>query len=129
MGIAGNHVTRTHYGTTEQALGGAPLMRRNHVLVTEDVAHGIAKPPVALRTGVGLVPAHDARPLLGTHGRCAGVGQQVDQHMFGVNPKRVVAGLFEDLDALGGRRPANGFDDLDSKRFNDCAHNEPPDTR
>ena len=43
--------------------------------------------------GVGLVAAHDRRPLLGAHGRGAAVGEQVDEDVLGLEQEDVVARL------------------------------------
>ena len=49
----------------------------------------------ALAAGVGFIAAHHGGPLFGGHGAGAGVGQQIDQDIAGVNQKQIVAGLLQ----------------------------------
>jgi hypothetical protein len=50
---------------------------------------------IRARACIGLVAAHDRRPLLLAHRAGAGVGQQVDEDIFGFEGEEVVACFFE----------------------------------
>src|SRR6266478_3287345 len=52
----------------------------------------------------------------------AGVGQEIDQDIFGVNEKQVVGGLLEETIALAGRSLPERFNALDAEWFDDGFH-------
>ena len=70
--VIGNHVAFLAHHPEEDALGGAALVRGNHVLKAEDVLNGILETIEAAAPGVALVPFHDGGPLV--RGHCAGAG-------------------------------------------------------
>ena len=93
MGVGGDHVARLAHHGEQDALGGAPLVGGNHVAEAgERVGHAL-QAEEALAAGVGFVAAHHGGPLFGGHGAGAGIGQQVDQDVAGVDEEQVVAGL------------------------------------
>jgi len=55
------------------------------------------------------------------HGAGAGIGEQIDEDIVRGQEKKVVVRGAEQLFALRARRPMNGLDALDAKRFNDGA--------
>ena len=84
----------------EDPLGGASLVGGDDVLEAGQFADLVVEAVEASRAGVRLVAAHDARPLIGAHGRRAAVGQQVDQHVFGGHQEEIVAASPQDLLAI-----------------------------
>ena len=117
--VVGHDVALLAHHAEQNALGGAALVRRNHVLIAEDVLHGVAEAVEAAAAGVALVALHDRRPLVGGHGAGAGVGQQVDQHIVGGEQKQVVVRGAQQFFALLARGPADRLDALDAKRLDD----------
>ena len=117
--VVGDDVALLAGGAEQDALGGAALVRRDHVLVAEDVLDGIAEALEAAAAGVALVAAHNRGPLLGRHGAGTGVGEQVDEHVIGGQQEQIVVGGAQQRFALFASGPANGFDALDAERFND----------
>ena len=108
-----------HMHAEEDAFGGATLVRRDHVLVAEDVLHGIAEAVEAAAAGVALVAFHDGGPLMRGHGAGAGVGQQVDEDVVGREQKQVVVRGAQQMLALFAGGPADGLNALDAERLDD----------
>ena len=117
--VVGDHVALLAHHAEQNALGGAALVRRNHMLIAEDVLDGIAEVVEAPAAGVALVALHDRRPLLGRHGAGARIGEQIDEHIVGRKQKQVVVRSPQKFFALLARGPADGFDALDAKRLDD----------
>jgi hypothetical protein len=117
--VIGNHVALFAHHAEEDALGGASLVRGNHVLVSKDVLNGILESIEAAAARVAFVAFHDGRPLVRGHGAGPRVGEQIDQHVVGMQQEKIVVRSFEKFFALGARRPANGLDTLDPKRLDD----------
>ena len=100
VGVVGHHVARPGDGAEQDVLGGAALVRGDHVLEAGDVLHRGLEPVERSRARIRLVAGDHARPLARRHGAGAAVGQQVDQHVLGLEQERIVAGLCEQrLDA------------------------------
>ena len=106
----------------QDLLGGAALVRRQYLAEAEDVLHRGQEAEPRAAAGVGLVAAHDGRPLFGAHRRGAAVGEEVDEHVLGLEQEDVVGGLPQALLALGGGREADGLDGLDLERLDDGLH-------
>ena len=53
------------------------------------------------------------------HGAGPRVGEQIDQHVVGMQQEKIVVRSFEKFFALSARRPANRLDTLDSERLDD----------
>src|SRR5262249_33170181 len=119
--VVGDHIAPLAHHAEQDAFGGPSLMGGDYVPESEDLGDGIAEAQKAGTAGVTLVAAHHARPLLGGHGAGAGVGEQVDQDVFGGQQKKVVVGGAQELLALLARGPADGLNALNAKRFNDGA--------
>ena len=103
VGVVGNDVALLAHHAEEDALGGAALVRGNHVLVAEDVLDGILEADEAAAARVALVAFHDGGPLVRGHGAGSGVGEQVDQDVVGGEKKQVVMRSLEQLLALLAR--------------------------
>ena len=119
--VVGNDVALLAHHAEQDALGGAALVGGDHVLVAEDVLHGVAEAIEAAAAGVALVAFHDGGPLVRGHGAGAGVGEQVDEDIVGGQQKQVVVRGAEQLLALGAGGPANGLDALDAEGLDDGA--------
>ena len=117
--VVGNDVALFAGAIEQDALGGAALVRRDHMLVAEDVLNGIAEAVEATAAGIALVTLHDGRPLLRGHGAGAGVGEQVDEHIVGGQEEQVVVRGAQQLLALLTRGPADALDTLDAEWFDD----------
>jgi len=72
--------------------------------------------------GVALVAEHHGGPLLGGHGAGAGVGEEIDAAVLGVEQEDVVVGRGKRLLALGVGRDLEGFRHLDAEGLDDRAH-------
>ena len=90
MGVVGHHMARLAHGGEENPLGRPPLVGGNHMFEPEDPLHRFLEPEKGRTPGIGLVPTHDACPLLGTHGRCPGIRQEVDENILGPELEYVV---------------------------------------
>ena len=93
--FVGHHVPRLAHHREQDALGGAALVRGDHVAEAGQLVDHALQAEEALAAGVGFVAAHHRRPLLGGHGAGAGIGEQVDQDVAGFDQKEVVAGLLQ----------------------------------
>ena len=59
MGVVGNHVPRLAHHGEEDALGGAALVRGDHVAEAGKLVGDAFEAEEALAAGVGFVAAHD----------------------------------------------------------------------
>ena len=80
-------------GCEQDLLGGAALMRRDHVLEGEELADGVEEDEPGRRAGVALVAVLDRGPLVAGHRAGAGVGEEVDEDVGGVEAEDVVPGV------------------------------------
>ena len=119
MGVVGDDVALLTGNTEEDALGGAALVGGDDVGVADDVLDGVAESVEAAAAGVALVAFHDGCPLMRGHGAGAGVGEEVDEDVVGVEKEEVVMCGFEELFALGAGGPADGLDALDAEGLDD----------
>ena len=90
VGVVGDDVALLAHDVEEQALGGAALVRRKHVRVAGNVLDRALEAIEAGAAGVALIAFHDAGPLMCGHGAGAGVGEQIDEHVVGVEQEKVV---------------------------------------
>ena len=92
-------------------------MGGDEMLEAEDLLHGFRQAMIRARAGIGFIAPHDGSPLVLAHRAGAGIGQQIDEDIFGSQGEHVVAGL-EHGGLAGFRRDqADGFDALDAERF------------
>jgi len=61
----------------EEIFSHAPLVSRNQVRVAEDGPDGFFEVVIVFAAGIGLVPEHQARPLIIAHRGGATVGEQI----------------------------------------------------
>ena len=122
MRVRGNLASGSADQMKQDRLGRAALMRWDDVAERHEVAHRLLEAAEGGRTGVALVTEHDRRPLLRAHRRGAGIGQEVDQHVVGSEPEKVVMGVAQEALALLLCREPQRFHGLDSERFDDCLH-------
>ena len=87
--IVGHHVPGPAHHREQDALGRAALMGGNHVAEAGQLLHHTLHSEEALAAGVGFVPAHHRRPLLGGHRGGARIGEQVDEHSVARSANRL----------------------------------------
>ena len=97
-------------------------MGGNYVAEAGQVLHNPLHPEEAFATSIRFVAAHNRRPLVDGHCGRAGVRQQIDENVIGVEQKQVVSGLFDQHFPLLARGLAQGLNAFDSKRFDDGLH-------
>ena len=103
----------------QDLLGGATLVRGDDVREREQLLDRLEEHVPRRRAGVRLVAVLDRRPLVAAHRAGARVGQQVDEHVLGVDRKQVEAGRLERRLALVARGDADGLDGVDAERLDD----------
>ncbi len=105
MDVVGNAVALLDRRTEEDPFRRPTLVGRDDVAEAEDRADRIFEMEEITRSGVGLVPGHDAGPLVVAHGRSPGVRQKVDHDLFGRDAEDVEPGLPEAGLRVPGARP------------------------
>ena len=110
---------RLEHRARDDVFGGAPLMRRNHVRETGDVLHRFHERVKRAAAGIRFIALHHAGPLVHRHRAGAGVRQQVDQHVFGVQLKDVVVCGLDGGEPFSIGRLPDRLDGLDAERFDD----------
>ncbi len=105
----------------EDALGGAPLVRRDDVLETRQLLHGVAEAVERAAARVRLVALHEGAPLRGRHRARAGIRQEVDEDVLGVEEEDVVSGLGDGFAPLFQGRRLDRLDGLDPEGLDDRA--------
>ena len=118
MRVVGYDLARLDRGAKQNALGRTALVGGNDVLEPGDLLDGRLEPVERARPGIRFVPAHHAGPLVGRHRSGAGVGQQVDQHVLGLEQEEVVSGC-DQRGLTFGARAADRLDGLDAERLDD----------
>jgi len=113
MRNVGDDVAFFAHHAEKNALGGSTPVRGNDVPVAEDVPDKIAE--VASAASVTLVAFDQGGPLMRRHGADSGIGQQVYEHILGVQQKQVVMRRAEEFLTLRTRGPTNEFDALDAE--------------
>ena len=122
--VGGHDVAGLAHHGEEDALGGASLVGGHHVAESgERVGHAL-EAEEALAAGVAFVAAHDGGPLLGGHGAGAGIGEQVDQDVAGVDQEEIVAGRCEIALAFRRGGVVQRLHALDAEGFDDGAHEQ-----
>ncbi len=117
--VAGDRLARSADDAEEDLLRRPALVRRDDMAEREQVLDRVQEPEPRWRAGIALVAALDARPLVAAHGARAGIGEQVDEHIVGVDVEQVVARRLERRGALLDRRQPDRFDRVDAKRLDD----------
>ena len=107
--------------TEQDLLRRATLVGWDDVLERKEVLDALQEAVPGRRAGVRLVASLDPGPLLGGHGARAGIGEQVDQHIGGVQVEEVVPGRLQALLTLIDRRHPDRLDALDPERLDDRA--------
>jgi hypothetical protein len=119
VGVVRHDLARPADHREQDLLGGAALVGRDDVGEREQLLHRRLEAVPRRRAGVALVAVLHRRPLIARHRAGAGVGQQIDQHVVGVEREQVVAGLGQPRAALLERGEPNRLDRVDAKRLDD----------
>ena len=100
MVVVRHDIARMQDRVEQDPLSGSSLVSRNDVResgeVLDDRFEAIERPAPR----IGLVGLHQSAPLRRRHGPGSGIGQQVDQHVLGLQPEHVVAGLLQRRGAI-----------------------------
>ena len=115
--VSGDDVAGVDAELAEEVLGAASLVGGDEVVESVNVADGLLEVSEVSRSGVGFIAEHHAGPLPVTHGRGAGVGEEVDVDVITVEEECVEAGMSDGLLAFGGCGHAEVFDHLDAPGF------------
>ena len=117
VGIAGDDAAFLDEIGEKDVLGRAALVCRDDVGHAEEFLDGGFE--LVERTGarIALVAHHEGGPLAVGHGAGAGIGQEVDVNLLGLELKNVVMRFFEPLLALLTGAAADRLDHLDLPGF------------
>src|ERR1700681_1101966 len=119
MAVVRDDLARIENRVKENSFRRAPLMSRNDVLETGQLAdHGleaVERPAARVR----LVALHQRAPLRRRHRAGPRIGQEIDQDVFGRQLEDVELRLLEGRGALLPGRELERLDRLDSKRLDD----------
>lgn len=121
VGVVGHDVARLKGRAKQDALGGAALVGGDDVLEVSNFPYRRLEAVERPGPGVRLVALHHPGPLRRGHRPRAGVGQQVNQHIFGFKQKEIVPGRLKRRFPLCAGGVANGFDSFDAEGFDDGA--------
>jgi len=122
MGVGRDHPAGPAEDREQDRLGRPALVGWDHMFERHQLLHRRLEAEEGRAAGVAFVARHERRLLAGAHGRGPAVGQQVDQHVVGVQGEQVVVGLGDQLQPFLARRHADRFDRLDAEGFNDGFH-------
>ena len=119
VGVVGHDLAVATNDGEQDLLGGTALVGRDHVLERKQLLDRVEKSVPGRRAGIAFVAVLDGCPLVAAHRARPRVGQQVDDHVLGVDVEEVVARRLERrltlVDALDpdrlDRMDAEGLDD------------------
>ncbi len=117
VGVVGHDIARFQDRCKENAFGSPTLVGGQNVLEAGDLLHGILETIEGSGSGIGFITHHHARPLPRGHGSGAGIGEQIDQHIPGLEQEKVVTGVLDGFDALFSGRLANLLHCFDAEGF------------
>ena len=113
MGIAGDDVAFLYEIGEENVFSGSALVRRDDVRHAEKALDRSFQLVERAGAGIALVAHHEGGPLAVGHGARAGIGQQVDIDLLGLQLKYIVMCFPEPLLALLAGAAADGLDHFD----------------
>ena len=119
VGVVRDHLARTADDREQDLLGGPALVGRDDVAERPQLGDGVEEREPRRRPGVRLVAVLDGGPLVTAHRAGAGIRQQVDQDVVGVEREQVQAGDLDRLGALVAGGHPDGFDRVDPERLDD----------
>ena len=119
VGVVGDDLVRPAQDAEQDLLGGPTLVGRDDVREREQLLDRLEERVPRRRAGVRLVAVLDRRPLVAAHRPGSRVGQQVDEHVLGVDREQVPARRLERRRALVARGDADGLDGVDAERLDD----------
>ena len=120
--VLGGHVAGLAHHGEEDALGGASLVGGHHVAEAGEGVGNAFEAKEALAPRIAFVAAHDGGPLFAGHGGGAGIGEQVDEDVAGVDEEEIVAGGGEMALAFRRGGVVQRFHALDAEGLDDGAH-------
>lgn len=94
---------------------GKTLVSGDEVFEPEDIFDGGLEPVVGLGSSVGLVAAHHRRPLVVAHRARAGIGQEVDEDILGLEEEEIVTGLEKSQKEFSGWQEATAVGNEDTQ--------------
>ena len=119
MGVVGDDLARAADDAEQDLLGGAALVGGDDVLEREQLLDALQEANHDGEPGVALVAVLDGGPLVAAHRAGAGIGQQVDQDVVGVEVEQVVARRLEGRLPLLDRGQPDRLDRVDPERLDD----------
>ena len=119
VGVVGDDLVRPAQDAEQDLLGRPTLVGGDDVREREQLLDRLEERVPRRRPGVRLVAVLDRRPLVAAHRPGSRVGQQVDEHVLGVDREQVPARRLERRRALVARRDADGLDGVDAERLDD----------
>ena len=117
--VVRDDLVRSAQHAEQDLLGGPTLVGGDDVREREQLLDRLEEHVPRRRAGVRLVAVLDRRPLVAAHRPGSRVGQQVDQHVLGVDREQVEAGRLERRLALVARGDPDGLDGVDAERLDD----------
>lgn len=87
-----------------------------------DAANRVFKAEKTVAAGVGFITLHDTGPLVTAHGRGTAVGEQVNQHITGLDAEGIEMGGRENGGSFRFSGKVDGFNGFNPERFNDGFH-------
>ena len=117
--VVGDDLVRPAQDAEQDLLGGPTLVGGDDVREREQLLDRLEERVPRRRAGVRLVAVLDRRPLVAAHRPGSRVGQQVDEHVLGVDREQVPARRLERRRALVARGDADGLDGVDAERLDD----------
>ncbi len=119
VGVVGDRLAGPADHGEEDLLGGASLVGGDDVAEREEVLDRLQEGVPRRGARVALVAVLDGRPLVAAHGAGAGVGEQVDEDVVGVEVEEVEAGLLDGEGTLGAGGDPDRLDGVDPERLDD----------
>jgi hypothetical protein len=117
VAIVGHHIPLFAHRREQHFFSSPALVRGHKKLHAGDVLDDFLQPVKTARSRITFVTFHDGAPLARRHGAGAGVGEPVNQHVFGAQLEHVEFGGFQQLLALRPGGHADRLDTFDAKRL------------
>ena len=83
------------------------------------ILHHFFQPKETFAAGIGLIPSHHRSPLFNRHRAGAGIREQIQQHINGPKPEKIVPSLLQEGFSLIRGGIGERLYAFDTERFND----------